>query len=137
MPSSLLQVVNSLFQTSSNKHGTSSANTTCEQPCYNLFADLQQLVRFYARSQLYWLVATTDLQLVHKLSISSCCKSAKIRLVVADFPYNFVKQLAANLWKASWTINLQQVCWQLATETDLQSFLQLKRFSRVKLRQKL
>ena len=29
MSSSLLQVVNSLFQTCSNKHGTSSANTSC------------------------------------------------------------------------------------------------------------
>jgi hypothetical protein len=31
MPSSLLQVVNSVFQTSYNKLGTSSANTTCWQ----------------------------------------------------------------------------------------------------------
>ena len=44
MPSSLLQVVNNLFQTCYNKSGTSSANTTCEQTCYNLFADLFQLV---------------------------------------------------------------------------------------------
>ncbi len=36
MPSSLLQVVNNLFQTCYNKLGTSSANTTCEQTCYNL-----------------------------------------------------------------------------------------------------
>jgi hypothetical protein len=47
MPSSLLQVVNSLFQTCYNKLGTSSANTTCRQlvnrfvttclqTCYNL-----------------------------------------------------------------------------------------------------
>jgi hypothetical protein len=51
MPSSLLQVVNSLFQTCYNKLGTSSASTTlltaCEQTCNNLFADLLQLVRFY------------------------------------------------------------------------------------------
>ena len=31
VPSSLLQLVNSLFQTCSNKFGTSSANTSCEQ----------------------------------------------------------------------------------------------------------
>ena len=31
VPSSLLQFVNSLFQTCSNKFGTSSANTSCEQ----------------------------------------------------------------------------------------------------------
>jgi hypothetical protein len=48
MPSSLLQVVNSLFQTCHNKLGTSSANTTCWQfvnrfvttclqTCYKLF----------------------------------------------------------------------------------------------------
>ena len=48
MPSSLLQVVNNLLQTCHDKLETSSANTTCEQTCYNLFADLQQLVRFYA-----------------------------------------------------------------------------------------
>ena len=47
MPSSLLQVVNSLFQTCYNKLGTSSASTTCRQlvnrrvttclqTCYNL-----------------------------------------------------------------------------------------------------
>ena len=31
VPSSLLQFVNSLFQTCSNKFGTSSANTSCQQ----------------------------------------------------------------------------------------------------------
>ena len=31
VPSSLLQFVNSLFQTCSNKSGTSSANTSCQQ----------------------------------------------------------------------------------------------------------
>ena len=31
VPSSLLQLVNSLFQTCSNKFGTSSANTSCQQ----------------------------------------------------------------------------------------------------------
>ena len=54
MPSSLLQVVNSLFQTCYNKLGTSMCEnnllTACEQTCNNLFADLLQLVRFYVCS---------------------------------------------------------------------------------------
>ena len=40
MPSSLLQVVNSLFQTCFNKQCEHNLLTTCEQTCYNLFADL-------------------------------------------------------------------------------------------------
>ena len=44
----MLQVVNSLFQTCYNKLGTSSAKTTCEQTCNNLFVGLLQAVRFYA-----------------------------------------------------------------------------------------
>jgi hypothetical protein len=52
MPSSLLQVVNSLFQTCIQQLGTSSANTTCRQLVNrlvynNLFADLKQLVRYH------------------------------------------------------------------------------------------
>ena len=45
-PTSLLQVVNSLFQTwkKQKKHNLSTA---CEQTCYNLFANLLQLVHLY------------------------------------------------------------------------------------------
>jgi hypothetical protein len=51
MPSSLLQVVNSLFQTCYNNWEQAVRRpdllTACEQICNNLFADLLQLVRFY------------------------------------------------------------------------------------------
>ena len=50
MPSSLLQVVDSLFLTCQDKQEKYSSNTTCEQICYNLFVDLQQLVRRYVMS---------------------------------------------------------------------------------------
>ena len=43
VPSSLLQFVNSLFQTCPNKFGTSSANTSCEQLANRLFTTCLQV----------------------------------------------------------------------------------------------
>ena len=45
VPSSLLQFVNSLFQTCSNKFGTSSANTSCQQLVNRLVTTCLQVCR--------------------------------------------------------------------------------------------
>ena len=42
------QLVPNLLQQTRNKQCENNLLTTCEQTCYNLFADLLQLVRFYA-----------------------------------------------------------------------------------------
>ena len=59
VPSSLLQFVNSLFQTCSNKFGTSSANTSCQQLANRL--------------------VTTCLQVCSNLCVFTCvCVNTKI-----------------------------------------------------------
>ena len=82
MPSSLLQVVNSLFKivtTTGNKQCEHNLLTACEQTCNSLFADLLQLVRFYVCSK----NLTTCQQDVHVrnrlvASLSTSCNNAVI-----------------------------------------------------------
>ena len=76
------KLVDNLFRTCSNKHGTSSANTTCDDPCYNLFADLRQLVRFYACTRKTQ-HAVTDLQtsLLNKM-LTRCLHAAWTKLLL-------------------------------------------------------
>ena len=64
VPTSLLQFVNTLFQTCSNKFGTSSANTSCEQLVNRL--------------------VTTCLQVCSNLCVFTCVaevKTLRIRLI--------------------------------------------------------
>jgi hypothetical protein len=93
MPSSLLQVVNSLFQTCYNKLGTRSANitcwqlvnrlvTTCLQTCYNLcvFKRVRDCVRF-GLSQVFWRAVTGEWKLSYMMK-----KDQYYTLVTADWP---------------------------------------------------
>jgi hypothetical protein len=100
MPSSLLQVVNSLFQTCYNKLGTSSANTTCRQLVNRL--------------------VTTCLQTCYNLCVFTCvarlCRPvlnvshAKISHLVASLPTSRQQVVFALL-----VPSYQQVCNKLLT----------------------
>jgi hypothetical protein len=93
MASSLLQVVNSLFQTCYNKLGTSSANTTCWQLVNRL--------------------VTTCLQTCNNLCVFMCVTSAKTtcwRLVDKLVTRCEIFACVASLL-TSCDINLLTICW--------------------------
>ena len=69
VPSSLLQFVNSLLQTCSNKFGTSSANTSCQQLVNRLVTTCLQ-----ACSNLCIFTCVQGFQLAQNYTINSCCK---------------------------------------------------------------
>ena len=114
MPSSLLQVVNSLFQTCYNKLGTSRANTTCWQ-LVNRFVTI--------------CLQTCNNLCVFTRVVASLWKSDLLQLDIS--------RLAASCWNnlrqtCRWnvlTINLQQSCWQLTA--DLLSSRRSKRCERI------
>ena len=79
VPSSLLQFVNSLFQTCSNKFGTSSANTSCQQlvnrlvttclqVCSNLCVFTCVLVYTRKNAQVVAILQASCNKTAHKLS---------------------------------------------------------------------
>jgi hypothetical protein len=114
MPSSLLQIVNSLFQTCYNKLGTSSVKTTCWQLVNRL--------------------VTTCLQTCYKLCVFTCVGE----LIVYMWKCTSCNKPAADLWQccsnnlstgcvrtacSQLVDKLSTACWQLATRlsnsTDL------------------
>ena len=87
VPSSLLQFVNSLFHTCSNKFGTSSANTSCQQLVKRLVTTCLQVCSnlcVFTCVPLLWQVPKTfhqkflfpalgDYHVDLDLSVSTCC----------------------------------------------------------------
>ena len=64
MSSSLLQVVNNLFQTCYNKLGTNSANTTCEQTCNNLCVFMCVVQSLIGSERVYQCVVNKQLKTI-------------------------------------------------------------------------
>ena len=77
VPSSLLQFVNSLFQTCSNKFGTSSANTSCEQLVNRLVTTCLQVC-----SNLCVFTCVVILTLVFTRVSTNVLKQKKIRCCI-------------------------------------------------------
>jgi hypothetical protein len=99
MPSSLLQVVNSLFQTCYNKLGTSSANTTCWQlvnrrvtTCLQTWYNL--CVFTCAAVELNNLVATTQAKISHLVAnLRTCRQQVMFALLVPSCQQGWNKLL--------------------------------------------
>ena len=147
MSSSLLQVVNNLFQTCYNKSGTSSANTTCWQLENRLVTTcLQtcnlQLVCFYmcrTANDIDFLMDSLPrdkccielqiaslgkLTLVHTKNLTTCSKSANkpSTSCVHTACYKLstsLEQAVNNLWQPCWYC---QTCYKVVPTRLLQSW---------------
>ena len=86
---SLLQVVNNLLQTWYSEH---NLLTTCEQTCYNWFAELWELVRFYACMQLVYSIVSNFNRIV-LFSFSNIC---------VNFEVDYLEEYLTLFQKFSW-----------------------------------
>ena len=120
MPSSLLQVVNSLFQTCYNKLGTSSANTTCWQlvnrfvttclqTCYNLCVFTCVPNTTYTRKNAQ---VVTNLQQTCSNAVPTTCQQDVFALLVPSL-LTSCQRLVDNLLQGCWA---QQTCYKLCQQ---------------------
>ena len=132
MPSSLLQVVNNLFQTCYNKLGTSSANTTCWQLVNRLVTTCLQTC-----NNLCVFTLVTQIFRVGFYRLAASCHQVTASLWTSNLFQFDICRLAACSWnnlhqacgQKVLTINLHQACWKLAA--DLLSSSQSKQCERI------
>jgi hypothetical protein len=132
MPSSLLQVVNSLFQTCYNKLATSSANTTCWQlvnrfvttclqTCYKLcvftrVCMIHEILRVkYTRKNAQ---VVTNLRQTCSNAVPTTCQQDVFALLVPSL-LTSCQRLVENLLQSRW-----QLATRLLSSTDLLQVVQ-------------